>query len=43
MIVIICKLHHEGLKRYKILGLIGDGTYGLVYLALNADTREKVR
>ena len=31
-----------GLKRYKILSLVGDGTYGLVYLALNTETREKV-
>jgi serine/threonine protein kinase len=30
------------LKRYKILGLIGDGTYGLVYLATNMETRERV-
>jgi serine/threonine protein kinase len=31
-----------GLKRYKILSLIGDGTYGLVYLATNIETRERV-
>ena len=31
-----------GLKRYKILSLIGDGTYGLVYLATNVETSEKV-
>ena len=31
-----------GLKRYKILSLIGDGTYGLVYLATNVETGEKV-
>lgn len=31
-----------GLKKYRILSLIGDGTYGLVYLALNSETREKV-
>lgn len=31
-----------GLKRYKILSLIGDGTYGLVYMATNIETREKV-
>ena len=31
-----------GLKRYKILSLIGDGTYGLVYMATNVETREKV-
>ena len=31
-----------GLKRYKILSLIGDGTYGLVYLATNVETAEKV-
>ena len=30
------------LKRYKILSLIGDGTYGLVYLATNVETGEKV-
>ncbi len=33
---------HTGLKRYKILSLVGDGTYGLVYLAINSETREKV-
>lgn len=32
----------KGLKRYKILSLIGDGTYGLVYLATNVETGEKV-
>jgi len=32
----------RGLKRYKILSLIGDGTYGLVYLATNVETCEKV-
>ena len=32
----------SGLKRYKILSLIGDGTYGLVYLATNVETGEKV-
>jgi len=32
----------QGLKRYKILSLIGDGTYGLVYLATNMETRERV-
>ncbi len=31
-----------GLKRYKILSLIGDGTYGLVYMATNIESREKV-
>ncbi|XP_040569356.1 serine/threonine-protein kinase dyf-5 isoform X2 [Lepeophtheirus salmonis] len=31
-----------GLRRYKIVGLIGDGTYGYVYLALNVETQEKV-
>ena len=31
-----------GLKRYKMLSLIGDGTYGLVYLATNIETSEKV-
>ena len=25
----------RGLKRYKMINLVGDGTYGLVYLALN--------
>ena len=35
-----CKF--SGLKRYKILSLIGDGTYGLVYLATNIETRERV-
>ena len=30
------------MKRYKIQSLIGDGTYGLVYLAVHAETREKV-
>ena len=34
--------HRTGLKRYKIQSLIGDGTYGLVYLALNAETHERV-
>jgi serine/threonine protein kinase len=32
----------RGLKRYKMINLVGDGTYGLVYLALNQETREKV-
>ena len=32
----------SGLKRYKILSLVGDGTYGLVYMATNVETREKV-
>jgi protein kinase len=32
----------RGLKRYKMVNLVGDGTYGLVYLALNQETREKV-
>jgi hypothetical protein len=32
----------SGLKRYKLLSLIGDGTYGLVYLATNVETRERV-
>jgi len=32
----------KGLRRYKMLQLIGDGTYGLVYLAQNQETREKV-
>ena len=31
----------SGLKRYKILSLIGDGTYGLVYLATNVETRSQ--
>ena len=35
-------LFFAGLKRYKILSLIGDGTYGLVYMATNVETREKV-
>ena len=35
-------LNISGLKRYKILSLIGDGTYGLVYLATNVETRERV-
>ncbi|CAB4064544.1 ICK [Lepeophtheirus salmonis] len=30
-----------GLRRYRIVGLIGDGTYGYVYLALNVETQEK--
>ena len=30
------------MKRYKILSLIGDGTYGLVYMATNVESREKV-
>ena len=25
----------RGLKRYKMINLVGDGTYGLVYLAFN--------
>jgi hypothetical protein len=32
----------RGLKRYKMVNLVGDGTYGLVYLALNQETRKKV-
>ena len=36
------RLYFTGLKRYKILSLIGDGTYGLVYMATNVETREKV-
>ena len=25
----------RGLRRYKMINLVGDGTYGLVYLAFN--------
>ena len=25
----------RGLRRYKMINLVGDGTYGLVYLAYN--------
>ena len=32
----------RGLRRYKMINLVGDGTYGLVYLAYNHETREKV-
>lgn len=32
----------RGLRRYKMIQLVGDGTYGLVYLAFNQETREKV-
>jgi len=32
----------RGLRRYKMINLVGDGTYGLVYLAYNQETREKV-
>lgn len=32
----------RGLRRYKMIQLVGDGTYGLVYLAFNHETREKV-
>ena len=39
---IFVPLFSPGLKRYKILSLIGDGTYGLVYLATNIETRERV-
>ena len=39
---IIMSHQFSGLKRYKMLSLIGDGTYGLVYLATNIETSEKV-
>ena len=29
----------RGLKRYKMANMVGDGTYGLVYLAHNLETR----
>ena len=32
----------RGLRRYKMVNLVGDGTYGLVYLATNQETKEKV-
>lgn len=32
----------RGLRRYKMLNLVGDGTYGLVYLAQNQENKEKV-
>lgn len=32
----------RGLRRYKMINLVGDGTYGLVYLAYNQESREKV-
>ena len=32
----------RGLKRYKMINLVGDGTYGLVYLAFNQESKEKV-
>ena len=28
--------------RYKMINLVGDGTYGLVYLAYNQESKEKV-
>ena len=28
----------RGLRRYKMINLVGDGTYGLVYLAYNVIT-----
>ena len=28
----------RGLRRYKMINLVGDGTYGLVYLAYNVRT-----
>lgn len=30
------------ISRYKMVNVVGDGTYGLVYLAHNQETREKV-
>jgi serine/threonine protein kinase len=32
----------RGLRRYKMINLVGDGTYGLVYLAYNQENKEKV-
>ena len=30
----------RGLRRYKMMNMVGDGTYGLVYLAHNLETRD---
>ena len=30
------------ISRYKMINLVGDGTYGLVYLAYNQESKEKV-
>ena len=35
-------LHHRYYDRYKMINLVGDGTYGLVYLAYNQESKEKV-
>ena len=32
----------RGLRRYKMINLVGDGTYGLVYLAFNQVMSEVV-
>ena len=34
--------HHHYEHRYKMINLVGDGTYGLVYLAYNQESKEKV-
>ena len=33
---------HHYRPRYKMINLVGDGTYGLVYLAYNQESKEKV-
>ena len=33
---------HHLYRRYKMINLVGDGTYGLVYLPYNQESKEKV-